>query len=124
MTLREPHMNFESLRKLLNQAALTDWTIQEIQRAEDWDDPLYGNVVMERVLRAAHAGRQALACLASPDEAPQETPRERHRRERRGVALNALNHLLTVAMRPYENDRPSQEDLLSATKTVIRCLEE
>lgn len=53
-----------------------------------------------------------------------ETPREKNRRERRGVALTALDHLLTVAVRSYADDRHSQQDLVDAFKTVSQCIGE
>lgn len=53
-----------------------------------------------------------------------ETDREKHRRERRGVALMHLGHLLTVAIRHYPNDYPSQRDLSDAHRAVLMCLED
>lgn len=54
----------------------------------------------------------------------EETPSEKHRRERRAAALTALNHLLNVVMRHYTGDRPSEEDLLAASKVVSGCIAE
>lgn len=53
-----------------------------------------------------------------------ETPSEVNRRERRAVALTALNHLLNVAVKPYEGDRHSQQDLSDCFKAVSLCIGE
>ncbi len=52
-----------------------------------------------------------------------ETAAEINRRERRGSALIALEHLLNVAIKPFKGDRPSEDDLLSAFKKVSACIE-
>jgi len=70
LCVREP-LNYKLLRKLLNGAALSDWTLQEIEKATDWNDALYGDVIYESVVHAAHDGRRALALLSlltSPTE--------------------------------------------------------
>jgi hypothetical protein len=57
-------------------------------------------------------------------EHPTETPSEKNRRERRGSALTALQHLLAVALVPYKGDRPSEEDLNAAFRRVNTCISE
>jgi len=61
--------------------------------------------------------------LRSSPASPLETPSEKFRRERRGVALTALEHLLNVAIKPFAGDRPSEQDLSDAYRRVSECLE-
>jgi hypothetical protein len=57
--------------------------------------------------------------MVEPDRL-KESAVEKSRRERRVVALTALNHLVNVAMKPYADDRHSQQDLLDAAEGRIQ----